>query len=93
MILRRLVSTLLLIATGLGLYNVYADHPEVARLAASTACGAAGCVRTLRTHRTPMGHDFEFQVSVEPPRAVEVHCARAYLLLGNFACESVKALR
>jgi hypothetical protein len=92
-ILRRAVSTLLLVATALGLYNVYADNPEVVKLAATTACGAAGCVRTLRTHRTPMGHDFEFQVSVEPQRAVEVHCARAYLLLGRFECESVKPAR
>jgi hypothetical protein len=92
-ILRRAVSTLLLVATALGLYNVYADNPEVAQLAAATACGKAGCLRTLRTHRTPMGHDFEFQVSAEPQRVVEVHCARAYVLLGNFACESVKAAR
>ena len=93
MILRRLVSTLLLLATGLGLYNVYADNAEVVTLAATTACGAASCVRTLRTHRTPMGHDFEFQVSVEPQRAVEVHCARAYLLMGSFACERVNPAR
>jgi hypothetical protein len=92
-ILRRAVSTLLLIATALGLYNVYADNPEVEKLAAVTGCGPAGCVRTLRTHRTPMGHDFEFQVSVQPQRVVEVHCARAYVLLGSFACESVKPVR
>jgi hypothetical protein len=85
-VIRKVISVLLLVATLLGLYNVYAESPEVQQLAERTACGGAGCVRLLRSHRTPMGQDFEFQTAVQPQRSLEVHCARAYLLLGNYDC-------
>ena len=84
--IRKLISVLLLLATLLGLYNVYAESPQVQKLAELTACGSAGCVRLLRSHRTPMGQDFEFQTGVQPQRSLEVHCARAYLLLGSYDC-------
>jgi hypothetical protein len=90
-VIRKAISVLLLVATLLGLYNVYAEQPEVKQLAEHTACGNAGCVRLLRSHRTPMGHDFEFQTSLQPPRSLDVHCARAYLLLGSFDCASQSA--
>jgi hypothetical protein len=89
-VIRKGISILLLVATILGLYNVYADNPEVRKLAEQAACGKSGCVRTLRSHRTPMGQDFEFQTSVQPQHSLEVHCARAYLLVGAFACEGVR---
>lgn len=84
--IRKVISVLLLVATLLGLYNVYAESPEVQRLAEQTACGNTGCVRLLRSHRTPMGQDFEFQTSLQPQRSLEVHCARAYILLGGYDC-------
>ena len=89
--IRKSISVLLFAATVLGLYNVYSDNAEVQRLAERTACGEGGCVRTLRAHRTPMGQDFEFQTSVQPQRSLEVHCARAYVLLGAYACQSQAA--
>jgi hypothetical protein len=91
-VLQKAVTVLLAAATMLGLYNVYAESPEVQQQAERTACGPAGCVRLLRSHRTPMGQDFEFQTSVQPPRSLDVHCARAYLLLGSYGCESAATL-
>lgn len=85
--IRKLISILLFLATVLGLYNVYGNHDDVQRLAERTACGEKGCVRMLRSHRSPMAHNFEFQLSVQPPKSLDVRCARAYVLLGNFACE------
>jgi hypothetical protein len=85
-VIRKAISVLLLVATLLGLYNVYAASPEVQQLAERTACGNAGCVRLLRSHRTPLGQDFEFQTSVQPQRSLEVHCARAYILIGSYDC-------
>ena len=87
-VLQKALTVLLAAATMLGLYNVYAESPEVQELAERTACGPAGCVRLLRSHRTPMGQDFEFQISVQPQRSLDVHCARAYLFLGSYSCES-----
>jgi hypothetical protein len=87
-VIRKTVSVLLLVATLLGLYNVYGDSPEVQQLAEHSACAGSPCVRLLRSHRTPMGQDFEFQTSVRPQRSREVHCARAYVLLGGYSCQA-----
>jgi len=89
-VIRKLISIVLFVATVLGLYNVYSDNSAVQKLAEQTACGNAHCVRTLRAHRTPMGQDFEFQTSLEPQRTLEVHCARAFVLLGSYTCEPQK---
>jgi hypothetical protein len=91
-VIRKLITILLFVATVLGLYNVYGDHADVQQLAAHTACGEKGCVRMLRSHRTPMAHNFEFQVSVQPPRSLEVRCARAYMFLGSFGCWAASPL-
>lgn len=84
--IRKLISVLLFLATALGLYNVYGDHSDVQQQAERTVCGDKPCVRMLRSHRSPMAHNFEFQLSVRPPRTAEVRCARAYVLLGSFSC-------
>jgi hypothetical protein len=86
-VLQKSITVLLATATLLGLYNVYAESPEVQELAERTACGPTRCVRLLRSHRTPMGQDFEFQTSVQPQRSIDVHCARAYVFLGSYSCE------
>lgn len=87
-VLQKAITVLLAAATVTGLYNVYAESPEVQQQAEHTACGPAGCVRLLRSHRTPMGQDFEFQISVQPPRSLDVHCARQYVFVGSYSCES-----
>lgn len=84
--MRTTVSVLCLIATALCLYNVYGDNTEVTRLAETSACGAGGCVRTLRAARTPISQDFTFQTRLEPPATASVTCQRAYWLVGDFAC-------
>jgi hypothetical protein len=86
-VLQKSITVLLAAATLTGLYTVYAESPEVQQLAERTACGPAGCVRLLRSHRTPMGQDFEFQISVQPARSLDVHCARQYVFLGSYSCE------
>ena len=86
------LSLFLLVATALGLYNVYADNTEVRRLAERTACGERGCVRLLGARRTPISQSFTFQTSIQPQRSAEVECARAYLLIGEFNCSGSAAL-
>jgi hypothetical protein len=85
-VIKKALSILLLIATGLGLYNVYADAGGALKLAEGTACGAAGCVKLLRAERTPIGQSFTFQTSLRPPQTKAVSCERAYLLVGSFSC-------
>ena len=85
--IRAVLTVLCLLATAIGLYNVYSDNSAVSRRAEAAACGASGCVRTLRAERTPIGQDFTFQTSVAPPVTRGVHCERAYLLVGEFDCK------
>jgi hypothetical protein len=40
----------------------------------------------LRAERTPIGHDFTFQVSLQPAATRSVQCRRAYLLVGDMEC-------
>jgi hypothetical protein len=80
------LSLLLLLATALGLYNVYGDNTAVRRLAEHTACGERGCVRLLGARRTPLSQSFTFQTSVQPQRSAQVGCERSYLLVGEFTC-------
>jgi hypothetical protein len=86
-VIRKLITILLFVATMLGLYNVYGNHDDVQQLAERTACGEKACIRLLRSHRSPMAHNFEFQTSVQPPRSLDVRCARSYMFLGSFSCE------
>ncbi|HVZ31183.1 MAG TPA: hypothetical protein VG963_02085 [Polyangiaceae bacterium] len=86
------MSLVLLVATALGLYNVYADNTEVRRLAERTACGERGCVRLLGARRTPISQSFTFQTSIQPQRSAQVGCERAYLLVGEFSCSGTAAV-
>jgi hypothetical protein len=85
-VIKKALSLLLLIATGLGLYNVYADAGGAQKLAEGAACGTPGCVKVLRAERTPIGQNFTFQTSLRPPKTRAVSCERAYLLVGSFSC-------
>lgn len=84
--IRGALTVLCLIATVISLYNVYSDDSAVVRQAEAQACGGSGCVRTLRAERTPIGHDFTFQVSLQPPATRSVQCRRAFLLVGDMSC-------
>jgi hypothetical protein len=85
-VIRAGLTVLCLLATAVGLYNVYSDDSAVVKRAAAQACGASGCVRMLRAERTPIGHDFTFQVSLQPAATRSVECRRAYLLVGDMDC-------
>lgn len=80
------LTVLCLLATVVSLYNVYSDDSAIVKRAETQACGASRCVRMLRAERTPIGHDFTFQVSVQPPATRSVKCRRALLLVGDMDC-------
>jgi hypothetical protein len=80
------LTVLCLVATVLSLYNVYSDDSAIVKRAETQACGGSGCVRMLRAERTPIGHDFTFQVSLQPAATRSVECRRAFLLVGDVDC-------
>jgi hypothetical protein len=90
---RGLVMALCLGVTALGLANTYGDNAEVVKRAQTTACGAEGCsFTTLRQERSPFSQQFTFQVRLtekgkERGATADVKCARAYVLVGDYACE------
>ena len=79
-------------------YNVVSDNADVERRAALVACGedgsetapeprraSAGCrAQMTRLERTPFGQTFEF---VTAKRTVDVRCARAFVLAGEYSCK------
>jgi hypothetical protein len=83
---RSSLSVLLLLATVIAVYNVYGDNAELVKTAEALACGKAPCVRLLRAKRTPIEQSFTFQTNLSPPRTRDVSCERAFLLVGDFAC-------
>jgi hypothetical protein len=82
----KVASILLLLATILAVYNVYGDNSDVLESAQHLACGKTPCVRLLRAERTPIKQSFTFQTSLQPAKTAEVHCKRAFLLVGAFTC-------
>ena len=70
-----------------GAYNVMADNAEVESLAQAAACGdgKAAC-RPQKTlmERTPIAQSFEFATG--NGKKVSVRCARAFVLVGDYAC-------
>jgi hypothetical protein len=81
----KVLSIAFLLATVLALYNVYGDNTELLARAERLACGSR-CVRLLRAQRTPVEQSFTFQTSLQPARTLDVHCRRALLLVGDYAC-------
>ena len=66
--------------------NVLGDNAEVEALASATACageGAACHPQKTRMERTPIAQSFELATA---KRTVEVRCARALVLVGDYAC-------
>lgn len=96
--LRSLFSLLLLGATALGLYNVYADNADVRALAERTACGARDCsTKVTREARSPLGQSFTFQTRLvqrgksQESATADVECRRQYYLLGEYQCTTPTA--
>jgi hypothetical protein len=90
-ILRSGFSVVLIVATILGLINVYGDNSETKLLAERTACGDDNCATAMtRMERNPISQSFTFQTGVKQPnqgaRTVEVTCRRSAWLLGDYEC-------
>lgn len=95
-LVRPLFAILCLAATALGLNNTYGDDTEVKALAEKAACGTAPCVvKTLSEHRSAFKQSFGYQTAlVEKGKStnsasVDIECARAYVLLGEYQCSVV----
>jgi hypothetical protein len=66
--------------------NVLSDNAEVEALAVAAACVDQGTTchpQKTRMERTPLAQSFEL---VTPKRTVQVRCARALVLVGDYAC-------
>ena len=90
-ILRSALSVGLVVATVLGLINVYGDNSETKSLAERAACGNAQCATTMtRMERNPISQSFTFQTRLKHPnqgaQTVEVTCHRSVWLVGDYEC-------
>ena len=81
---RRLRAALL--ATVVAVYNVYGDNSDVQENAEGWPAARRPCVRLLRAERTPIEQAFTFQTSLQPAKTAEVHCERAFFLVGAISC-------
>ncbi len=87
------VGLLLMAASAIGVYNVLSDNADVERMAQEAACGGgvgkapqASCAaRKTMMERTPIAQTFEFATG---KKQVTVRCARAAVLVGDYACEA-----
>ena len=68
--------------------NVLGDNAEVEAMANAVACAGEGATchpQKTRMDRTPLAQSFEL---VTAKRKVEVRCARALVLVGDYACSA-----
>jgi len=93
-LVRPLIALLCLGGTALGLNNTYGDDTEVKAMAEKVACGNAPCVvKTLNERRSAFKQAYGYQTAlVEKGKStkgatVDVECARAYVLLGEYSCK------
>lgn len=81
------VAILCVLVSGIGVYNVVSDNADVEHMAEGVACGGdtTSC-RAQKTmmERTPFSQTFEFSTT---KRKVGVKCTRAFVLVGDYACE------
>jgi hypothetical protein len=98
-VLRSVGSVVLLVATALGLYNVYSDDSDVQALAKKVACADRPCEAKLaRQSRSPLSESFTFETELtdkaRPHRSasVDVECRRALYLIGEYTCTAQGAL-
>jgi hypothetical protein len=81
-----LIFVLCVVFSVAAVVNVLADNAEVEALAVAAACRDQGPTchpQKTRMERTPLAQSFEL---VTPKRTVEVRCARALVLVGDYAC-------
>lgn len=72
-----------------GAYNVMSDNAEVERQAEATACAdGKGPCKAQKTfmERTPLAQSFDFATGGASGKKVSVRCARAFVLVGDYAC-------
>jgi hypothetical protein len=88
--MRRAVQTIIfvlcLVFSVAAAVNVLADNAEVEAMADAAACAGEGSTchpQKTRMERTPLGQSFEL---VTAKRKVEVRCARAFVLVGEYTC-------
>jgi hypothetical protein len=89
-LLKKLVAIACIVGSGLALNNVYSDVTELQAQANTLACGSHPCAQLISRQRTPLSQDFTFQVQKNSATTAHVVCQREFLLLGTFACETVK---
>lgn len=88
-VIRAALVVLVTLITGLGLRNSLGDPQQAIDQADSLICGAPGCpVQLVRWERGPFSHLRVYQEAPGQPRTIEIRCRRAYLLLGDYACEN-----
>jgi hypothetical protein len=87
-IVRRIIIPVVLLGlTALGFLNTYGDSTDVQKQASDVACGGTPCeVRPLEIRRSPLSHDYSFQVG-KKGEVVNVTCARAAIFVGDYACK------
>jgi hypothetical protein len=74
-------------ASAAGAYNVMSDNDEVEKLAKETACGGKGApcsAAKTSLSRSAIAQTFEF--AMPKGKTTTVRCARAFLLVGEYAC-------
>lgn len=86
--IQKVISVALLVATVLGLINVYGDDSDTRRAAEKLVCGKDPCVRLIGAERTPISRRFTFQVQLSPPRTHSVTCRRTLLFVGEYQCQA-----
>ena len=80
-----LVFALCVLVSVGSLINVAGDNTDVLSAAGAVACGGDPCAATAtRAQRTPLAQTFDFATKKGTKTVV---CARAFVLLGDYACK------
>ena len=87
-LIRPAVSVVIILATALGLYNVYSDNAEVVALAKQVACSdEPKCEATMSSQgRHAFAQTFTFRTNLPRQSSAEVSCVRSLYLLGAYRC-------
>jgi hypothetical protein len=80
--LRSFIVLSVVVASVLGMVNVFSDNADVIAKAKEIGCPRPACSLT-RTERTPFAQTFEFQSTLG---TVSVKCVRSSIFLGDYGC-------
>jgi predicted ATP-grasp superfamily ATP-dependent carboligase len=81
--LNQAFTVLLLVASGLAVYNVFGDPSEVQAQARAVACGEGVC--TISSfERSPFSQNYE--ITLKNGKTMRVVCRRAAILVGAYSC-------